>query len=197
MTSPAQVYKMFNPKPFELSPNDPSITLNLSQLNATHNPFIATRQPHSQDLGSMSIEDFISNQRFFPEMVFTDQISLGLWIKIPNNDAFDEKAFFMEIYFSEVVEGTEINLYNESLVTQEKLNTESFSKIDLCFPHNQWVFLVIEYYLSSDDSQFAVKKNDVDVIRIKDTSIIFQPGSLENVLLSIGTNDFTFPLVKK
>ena len=191
----AQVYKQFNTNPLELSPGNLALTINLSKINATHQPYVLTRQPASQEISEASIEAIVNERKKAPQMVFTDQISLSFWTKIPDSFSFKEEVPFLQLYFPNILVETQFKFYNKNLFSQKNLESVSFSKINLSVDHGKWIFLSIDYHFTSQTNILQVKVNDIDKAIIYENSSLFQNGSLKNVLLSIGTADFIHPLV--
>ena len=192
----SQVYKMFNPDPLELSPEDLALTINLSNINATHQAYVATRQPASQQINESSIEAIVDQRKQLPKMVFTDQISVGIWVKVPESFSFETEISFLQMYFPEVKRGTQFRLFNEEIVSQKDFESQSFSQIDLAVSKNEWFFLTIDYHLTPLYYFLEVKVNDKPYFTLDEESSLFKNKSLDNTLLSVGTTDFTLPFVK-
>jgi hypothetical protein len=192
-----KVFKALNPSPQNLSKNDPALILNMSQNKTSHNPFIVTREPKEQIIGTSTVEELVKQRQTNQFMSFDKCLSFGVWMKLADDFKFTNSVSFIEFYFSKVVSSLKFLVSNSLIVDQKNLEVDAFKKVNVAIRQDQWVYVFLQYYADKVYRSMEVKINDETVYVFKESTDLFKDLFASSVLVSLGTTDFRIPIVSE
>jgi hypothetical protein len=190
-----KVFNAFNPSPLHLKENDLAFIQNFSHVNSTDHQNIATRRPIYQDISALTVDDIISDRTNSPEMGFDSEFSMGVWVKIPLENPFEDKLNFMEIYFSENGDRITLSLNNLNFKSKTEYISDSLELVFLEIPQNTWCFINVDYSVDDNFKILKVYLNDVLKINISERRVSSTIYNMNNPICSLGTNHFLDPYV--